>query len=444
MFLFSYPAIDQDTLKIEKAIEEKLSKDKRQAYEKYITMYLVTKEFIKKKKLLLYGGLALNLSLPKSQRFYDEYELPDYDFFSFDAKTHAKELADIYHRKGYEYIEVKPGIHDSTYKVFVDFQPVADITDIPHNLFQTLTSISAKETHLVLQNNPGLDISIVPLSLLRLAFHIELSRPDGFIERWTKIYKRMVVFYSYYPLVYEQCPSPLMEDDQGRVHDFHHVILDYCKTHELPISGLEALKTYMLQNGSAISKTAIFDKKMALLETISTNYEEVSKKLIAMLRTMTESNEKITMKHHSPLNKSELIPKHVIISLETYSSSNKKISSRPLVIIYNSRACYSYKKLDGINVLTIDAILSLMYAYLFTKRSYYMTDKIKCAINILLNIQAKHIHSQKYIWKRFELECIGTQPKIEDVKKKQWGEKKAFMIYRPNNISNQLQKKSKK
>jgi len=433
MFFFSYPTIDQDTLKIEKAIETKLTSDKRKAYEKYITMYLVTKEFIKKKKLLLYGGLAINLSLPKTKRFYDDYELPDYDFFSYDAQKHAKELADVYNRLGYEYIEVKPGIHDSTYKVFVDFQPVADITDIPRALFNTLMSLSMKEKHQVLRNNPNLDISIVPLSLLRLAFHIELSRPDGFIERWTKIYKRMVLFYSYYPLVYEECVSPLIEDDDSRVHELNQAVIEYCKNHNLPLSGLEALKIYMRNNNrtSQISDKAILDKQMALLETISTDYETTTKQLAKLLNTMCEANERVSIKHHSPLNNSELIPKHYMISLETYVKT-RKTSQRPLAIIYNSRACYSYKKIDDLNVLTIDAILSMAYAYLFTKRNYYKKDKTKCMINILLNLQAQHINSSKYIWKRFELECVGNQPKIEDVKKQQWHEKKAFMVYRPN------------
>lgn len=432
MFFFDYSSIDQDIAKIDKAIQEKTDRDKKINYEKYISMYMITKDFIKKNKLLVYGGLALNVCLPKHKRLYDEYELPDYDFFSYDAKKHAKDLADLYHKMGYPFVEVKPGIHDSTYKVFVDFQTVADITEIPKHLFDKLMVMSKEERPSILKQNPNLDISVVPLSLLRWSFHVELSRPNGYIERWPKVYKRMVLFYSYYPLMYEQCSGVFKRDNNARIHDLVRIVVNYCNTHRLPMSGLEALKIYMKHHGTPVLEMEILDEKMALVEIISTDYEDTSKTLLKLLKTMVEGTEKVTMKHHAPLNKSEMIPKHSIIYF----------NNRPLVVIYNSTSCYAYKHVDGTNILSIDSMLSFMYAYLFTTRSYLVLDKIKCAINILLNLQAKHINSLKPIWKRFDLQCYGHQPTMDDVKRKKWQDKKQIMIYRPN--SNQLsQKKSK-
>lgn len=422
----SNEARDLDT--INKVIEEKLSIDKKVMYEKYIKMFLVTKEFIQKKNLILYGGLALNMSLPKIKRFYDNYELPDFDFFSYDAKTHAKELADFYHSLGYKYVEVKPGVHYETYKVFVDFQGVADITDIPQKLFDHLLELSTEERPLIMKNNPSLDLNIAPLSLLRLAFHIELSRPDGFIERWPKIYKRMVLFYSVYPLMFESCKDVFIKDNNPRIHEMAKIAINHCKIHGLPILGLEALKLYMKYHGTPVADDMIMDEKMAVLETISTDYETTTKQLESILSTLIDKNERIRVRAHSALNKSELIPKHNIISLETKGSS----ISRPIIIVYNSQACYSYKIVDGINLLSIDSILSLTYASTFTVRPYYNVDKIKCYINMLLNIQSRHIRSTRYIWKRFDLMCYGYQPKIEDVKRQKWNQRKTFTVYRPS------------
>ena len=418
---------EDDLQAIDKVIAEKQDLEKKIMYEKYIAMYQLTKEYIQQKNLLLYGGLALNMTLPKSKRFYDEYELPDYDFFSYDAKKHAIELADKYHKAGYKYIEVKPGIHYETYKVFVDFQPVADITDIPLKLFDHLLEISIEERPLIMKNNPNIDINVAPLSFLRLAFHVELSRPEGYIERWPKIYKRMVLFYATYPLHFKPCAEIFMKSEDNRPFELTKVIANYCKTHNLPILGLEAIKIYMKHHGiKGFTEESILDANMPMIEFISTDYKEASNALKALLMTMVEGEEKIVVKHHSALNKSELIPKHYIISLDT----NK--NSRPLCIVYNSQACYSYKVIDGFNVLTIDAILSMMYASVFTSRTYYNIDKIKCVINILLNIQSKHLTSKKYIWRRFDLLCYGSQPKIEDVKRKSWGTKKSFRVYRPD------------
>ena len=72
---------------IEKAIELKTKEKQKELYNKYNKLYQVTYDTIKEKKMLLYGGTALNLILPKKDRFYDEYELPDYDFFTCNAFT---------------------------------------------------------------------------------------------------------------------------------------------------------------------------------------------------------------------------------------------------------------------------------------------------------------------------------------------------------------------
>ena len=62
----------------------------------------IVEDFIKRKKLICYGGTAINNILPEEDQFYNkDVEIPDYDFFSDDALKDAKELADIYYEKGF-------------------------------------------------------------------------------------------------------------------------------------------------------------------------------------------------------------------------------------------------------------------------------------------------------------------------------------------------------
>ena len=51
-----------------------------------------TGKFLKEKKLVCYGGTAINNILPKRDQFYKPSEFPDYDFFSNDALNHAKKF----------------------------------------------------------------------------------------------------------------------------------------------------------------------------------------------------------------------------------------------------------------------------------------------------------------------------------------------------------------
>ena len=69
----------------------------------------IVEGFLRKKKLICYGGTAINNILPTEDQFYDKsVEIPDYDF-SNNALNDAKELADIYANKGFDEVEAKSG-----------------------------------------------------------------------------------------------------------------------------------------------------------------------------------------------------------------------------------------------------------------------------------------------------------------------------------------------
>jgi len=88
-------------------------KGKRLANSKEITpMITIVEDFLRKKRLICYGGTAINNILPKQAQFYNrDLEIPDYDFYSSNAMDDAKELADIFHTKGFHEIEAKAGVH---------------------------------------------------------------------------------------------------------------------------------------------------------------------------------------------------------------------------------------------------------------------------------------------------------------------------------------------
>lgn len=152
--------------------------------------------FIADKKLVCYGGTAINNILPEDVQFYDkDIELPDYDFYSDNALEHAKELADIYYNAGYEDVEAKAGVHFGTYKVFVNFTGIADITQMEPELFKSIS----KEA--IIRNN----IRYAPPNFLRMAMYLELSRPDGDVSRWEKVQKRLVLLNNHYPLKGYDC-----------------------------------------------------------------------------------------------------------------------------------------------------------------------------------------------------------------------------------------------
>ena len=158
----------------------------------------IVENFIKKNKLICYGGTAINNILPKEDQFYNNsMELPDYDFFSPTPLKHAKELADIYYDKGFIEVEAKSGVHSGTFKVYVNYIPVADITYLNHTLFKAIKKKSIKRDK----------IFYAPPNFLRMSMYLELSRPDGNVTRWEKVLKRLNLLNKNYPLTKNICKN---------------------------------------------------------------------------------------------------------------------------------------------------------------------------------------------------------------------------------------------
>jgi len=156
----------------------------------------IVEKFIADKKLVCYGGTAINNILPEDAQFYNkDIELPDYDFYSDKALDHAKELADIYYKAGYEDVEAKSGVHHGTYKVFVNFTGIADITQMEPALFKAISRDAIIKK----------GISYAPPDFLRMAMYLELSRPDGDVSRWEKVQKRLTLLNTHFPLKGYNC-----------------------------------------------------------------------------------------------------------------------------------------------------------------------------------------------------------------------------------------------
>ena len=104
------------------AINENLKYQKKIKRKNYTKpeLFNIINDYISKNGLICYGGMAINMSLPKDKKFYRDNDVPDYDFFSNNAIPDIIELTDIIAKK-YHDIEVKSALNAGTYKIFVNF-----------------------------------------------------------------------------------------------------------------------------------------------------------------------------------------------------------------------------------------------------------------------------------------------------------------------------------
>lgn len=105
----------------------------------------IVENFIKKNKLILVGGIAIDFALRlKGDSIYPEDELADYDFFSPTHYLHAYELAEELCKLEYPLISSINAMHPTTMRVRIGGTAIADITYMPKELFDKMPTLYFK------------------------------------------------------------------------------------------------------------------------------------------------------------------------------------------------------------------------------------------------------------------------------------------------------------
>ncbi len=375
---------------------EKQNASKIAQDENIVKMINILENFLKKKKCICYGGTAINNILPKHAQFYDrDIEIPDYDFYSKNAMADAKELADIYFKEGFQEVEAKAGVHFGTYKVFVNFIPIADITYLHPTLFDSIE----KEAKTV----SGIKYS--PPNLLRLNMFLELSRPAGDTSRWEKVLKRLTLLNKYYPLKANDCKSVefqrKMDSFKDKAEEIYFTLRNTFSDQDAIFLGGYAVRLfskYVKNNSSIVKKLPDFD-------VISDDPENLAIIVIEQLKDIGINAEAV---EHEEIG--ELVPKHIEI----------RVKNETLAMIYYPIACHSYNSitLSGINVkvATIDTMLSFYLAFYYSDLPYQPKKRLLCMSKYLFDVENKNKLEQKGLLKRFSIDCKGEQPTLESIR----------------------------
>jgi len=357
----------------------------------------IVENFLRKKQLICYGGTAINNILPKNDQFYNkDMEIPDYDFYSPNALNDAKELVDIYVANGFQEVEGKSGQHHGTYKVFVNFIPVADITFIPKELFNAIKKESIKVAGILYS----------PPNLLRMNMFLELSRPAGDTSRWEKVLKRLILLNKHYPLSSKHCSSYQFQRPMSDSKDADEIYENVQRT--LIDQGV------VFFGGYALSKYSKYMPKdlRHQLEKIP-DFDVLSEEPMLTAQIVKERLSDINVKDVKIIKRpgvGEIIAPHYEI----------KVGKDTIAFIYEPLACHSYNVVkegdQDIKIATIDTMLSFWLAFLYIDRPYYDKDRILCMSQYLYEVQEKNRLAQKGLLRRFSINCLGHQETVEEMR----------------------------
>ena len=362
-------------------------------------MIVILENFLKRKNLICYGGTAINNILPKEDQFYDkDVEITDYDFFTTNAINDAKELADVYFREGFTDVEAKSGQHHGTYKVYVNYIPVADLTYLPKEIFNSLLKDSIRVA----------GILFAPSNFLRMSMYLELSRPAGDTSRWEKVLKRLTLLNKHYPLTTIDCNEIDFQremEDKENENKIYENVKNTLVNQGVVFFGGYAISLYSNYMPKNLQKKL---KNIADFDVLSAEPETTSEIIKERLKDINVKDVKIVK--HDPVG--EIIPIHYEI----------RVGKDTIAFIYKPNACHSYNVLNihgqKVKIATIDTMLSFYLAFLYSNRDYFteFSERILCMSKFLFDVQQKNRLEQKGLLQRFSINCYGHQESVEEMR----------------------------
>jgi hypothetical protein len=359
----------EDLERIVKQLE--LENDKRSAADPLIKQSLeVVAEFLRTHPVMCYGGTAINNLLPPEDRFYDpETTIPDYDFYSRTPQEHAMILANQLSAIGIQNVEVKPGMHLGTFKVFANYEGVADITHLDMDIFDRLW----KED--IVQDR----IHYVSPNFLRMSMYLELSRPRGDVSRWKKVYDRLQLLNKRFPMT---CPMKTMEERPELTDSRRKKVISILKKHNVVLLGITASQIHE-------GKGPKWASPVTLLAEPATR-----ERLTEGLKSDTEEG-------------SDILPAHTDLLDEDGSI---------LVRIHETAACHSYHEMaNGMKVASIPTMLQFALAYMYSGVSEDEITHLMCVSQRLVDL-ANHKEKRRYAILT-PIDCLGEQDTLVDLKR---------------------------
>lgn len=332
--------------------------------------YRIVEQFVKDKERKLYGGTAINMYLPRKHKIYPRESYPDYDFYSTEPWNDAMALADLLYSAGFQYTETKEGIHKGTFKVFANFWPVADITYLPQELYDQITTVKKN------------GFTIVSPEYLQLTMYDIISKPLEDPVRWAKVAYRQQLLSKWAPVKFKtlQCNDFINEHEQ--------VELDPDLSKALEITQQFAHKEKIVHGGAlAYNKYVTLAGGMLRLPAYYYQFydEKAADKAVRLKKTIEKEIHKtletdVIYQPYKDINKTTFI---LYIRIE----EEHRV---PIFLMTQLSHCIPYKNIGGRYYCAIDYLYYELYNQMFDEDSNIGSHNISCLIRYLHYVQYQY------------------------------------------------------
>jgi hypothetical protein len=260
--------------------------------EKALTL---VKSFIIRKDLIIYGGMAVDISLKRAghEGIYADDIVPDYDFMSPNFFDDSNELAMELYEAGLPNVGSIHAIHLTTRKVRVNFIPVADITYIPAPIYDSIPTLRSPDgMRIVHPDYQRLD--------MHRAFSTPYEKPPGEVitQRTKKDIKRFRLINRYYPILprhIEKMPKVMKEMKEKEMKEMKEIKEKKVKEKKKVKKGEVTIKMKFLENAVLGGFFAY-----ALLYDVAKEAGLVDDTVVPL--SLVESKDILTLSFDAPVN----------------------------------------------------------------------------------------------------------------------------------------------
>ena len=188
---------------LEKAIDNKKLEVLSPNRDRKMAAINIVIKFVKDNNRIIYGGTAQNAIIKKKNKddaFYDDDEIPDIDFYSFEPILDTKKICNALFNAKFDVVEGRAAVHEETYKTHAEHIDTSDASYVPKFIYHNIPT----------QTIDGIryaDYEFVMIDLYRM-----LTEPFFSAKmRWIKAFKRLYLLQKNYPFKKATTSLPIID-----------------------------------------------------------------------------------------------------------------------------------------------------------------------------------------------------------------------------------------
>ncbi len=347
----------------------------------------VVEDFLRATGRVCYGGTAMNVQLPKKYKFYDpDTSIPDYDFLTPNGEQDVKNLENRLRNAGFTDIGSRPGVHEGTTKLYLNFIPIADITEIDSKLYGLF------KKHAIEHDG----ITFMDTNSLRMMMYLELSRPRGEVSRWHKVFERLKLLE--HADIPRNCKPPTIKKTRIPL-PIYRILFYYALNNNRVMAGASVLNIYKQSLKNKVTGDWLFSANLPLViysPNLNNDLSDIKQLLGNYTIKVTEVD-----------SVGDFIPRSLVLEHE----------SKPILLMVEETACHGYNTLPMssnkmVKIASLDTIITLYLSLMLANRPIIrrvFPQSILCMAQTAMDISSYMRRQGKGQFPFISLDCTGHQ-----------------------------------